>query len=191
MQRIIMTTVVALLAATSAQARDYNVDSVHSNVGFKVKHMMVSNVRGHFSDFSGTMSWDPSAPQDAKVNVTVQVTSLDTDNDKRDDHLRSADFFDVQAHPTATFVSTKLEPQGGDKFKLYGDLTLRGVTRPLVLDLALVGAAPDGSRVGWEATATFNRQDFGVSWSKVLDNGGVAVSDEVTLELEIQGVLPK
>lgn len=181
----------ALTMTTMATATPYDIDTTHSTVGFKVKHMMVSNVRGQFGDFAGTFTWDAANPQAAAVNATVQVASVDTDNEKRDDHLRNTDFFDAATYPTMTFVSTRLEPKGKDLYAMHGDLTLRGVTRPVVLDLEFLGEMSDpkaGTRVGWEARGVINRRDFGIDWSRTLDSGGVVVGDEVTIELAVEGV---
>ncbi len=180
-----------LTAVAAANAAEYDIDKYHSSVGFKVKHMMVTNVRGQFADFTGSFTWDPANPAAATVNATIQAASVDTGNEKRDEHLRSADFFDAPTHPTWTFVSTKLVPKGKDSYALHGDLTMSGVTKPVVLDLAFIGEMSDpkaGTRVGWEATGVINRRDFGVDFSKTLDNGGLVVGDEVTIELAIEGI---
>jgi polyisoprenoid-binding protein YceI len=188
---LVLTLALAAFATTVAAATSYDIDATHSTVGFKVKHMMVSNVRGQFGDFAGTFTWDAANPAASTVNATIQVASVDTDNDKRDDHLRTTDFFDAATHPTMTFVSTRFEPKGKDLYAMHGDLTLRGVTRPVVLDLEFLGEMSDpkaGTRVGWEARGVINRRDFGVDWSKTLDSGGVVVGDEVTIELAVEGV---
>jgi polyisoprenoid-binding protein YceI len=187
----ILVVVLAVTAVTAAVAAEYDIDKNHSSVGFKVKHMMVSNVHGQFGDFAGSFTWDPANLAAAKVSATIQTGSVDTRNAKRDEHLRSADFFDVTTHPTMTFVSTGIEPKGKDLYTLRGDLTLHGVTKPVVLDLVFVGEMADakaGTRMGWEASGVIKRSDFGVSWSKSLDNGGVVVGDEVTIELAVEGV---
>jgi polyisoprenoid-binding protein YceI len=187
----ILAIVLAFSAMTAASATPYDIDTTHSTVGFKVKHMMVSNVRGQFGDFAGSFTWDAANPQASTVNATIQVASIDTDNEKRDEHLRNADFFDAPTHPTMTFVSTRLEPKGDDLYVMHGDLTLRGVTRPVVLDLEFLGEMSDpkaGTRVGWEARGVINRRDFGVDWSRTLDSGGVVVGDDVTIELAVQGI---
>jgi polyisoprenoid-binding protein YceI len=190
-KRTFLMIALALAVATAASAAQYEIDKTHSSVGFKVKHMMVSNVRGGFGDFAGSFTWEAAKPTEATVNATIQMGSVDTGNENRDKHLLSPDFFDAAAFPTMTFVSTKVEPKGADRYALHGDLTLRGVTKPVVLDLTFVGEMVDtkaGARTGWEATGVINRRDFGVNFSKVLDNGGLAVGDEVTIELAIEGV---
>jgi polyisoprenoid-binding protein YceI len=185
-------TILFLMAGFSGtRAAEYDIDQNHSSVGFKVRHMMVSNVRGQFGEFAGAFAWDPADLGSSRVSATIQTGSVDTGSAKRDEHLRSADFFDATANPTITFVSTGIDPRGEGHYALRGDLTLHGVTRPVELDLVLVGEATEakaGARMGWEATGVIKRSDFGVSWSKALDNGGVAVGDEVTVELAVEGV---
>lgn len=191
MPKVFLSTLLLLAATTSVGAAEFDIDVAHSTVGFKVKHMMVSNVRGQFGDFAGTFAWDPQNPAASTVNAVIQTGSVDTANEKRDGHLRSADFFDAANHPTITFASTKVAPKGDGKFVLHGDLTMHGVTRPVVLDLEMVGEMADakaGARMGWEARGVIDRRDFGMTWSKALDNGGVVVSDEVTIELAIEGI---
>lgn len=180
-----------LTAVATAGAAEFDIDKAHSSVDFKVKHMMVSYVRGQFTDFTGSFIWDAADPTAGKVNATIQAASVNTGNEKRDGHLTGPDFFDVANFPTITFVSTKVEPKGKDHYALHGDLTMRGVTKPVVLDLEFLGEMADpkaGARAGWEATGTIKRSDFGVSWSKTLDNGGVVVSDEVSIELAVEGL---
>jgi polyisoprenoid-binding protein YceI len=187
----ILAVVLVLTAVAAANATDYDIDKVHSSVGFKIKHMMVSNVRGQFADFAGGFTWDPANPAVAKVTATIEAGSVDTGNEKRDEHLRGADFFDTATHPTLTFVSTGLEPQGQDRYALHGDLTMCGVTKPVVLELEFIGEMADpkaGTRVGWEARGVIDRRDFGLNWSKSLDNGGLVVGDEVTIELAVEGI---
>jgi len=183
--------VLALATAVAANAAEYDIDMHHSSVGFKVKHMMVTNVRGHFADFSGSFTWDPANPAAGKVNATIQAGSIDTGNEKRDEHLRNEDFFDTTKYPTLTFVSTKVVPKGKDSYALHGELTMHGVTKSVELELAFIGEMTDpkaGTRVGWEATGVINRRDFGVDFSKTLDNGGLVVGDDVTIELAIEGI---
>jgi polyisoprenoid-binding protein YceI len=182
---------IVLMAVGTASAAVYDIDKAHSSVDFKVKHMMVSYVHGQFTDFAGSFTWDSADPAAAKVNATIQTASVNTGNEKRDGHLSSPDFFDVAQFPTMTFVSTKVEPKGKDHYALHGDLTMRGVTKPVVLDLEFLGEMADakaGTRAGWEASGTIKRSDFGVSWSKTLDNGGVVVGDEVSIDLAVEGL---
>jgi polyisoprenoid-binding protein YceI len=184
-------TIVALTAATAAGAEvtTWNVDRSHSWVGFSVKHMMVTNVRGEFGAFKGTVTTEGDDPATAKIDVSIEAASIDTRDAKRDEHLRSADFFDAANQPTIRFVSTAVE-KAGSGLKVKGDLTMRGVTKPVVLDVTEVTPAVadgwGGRRVGVQATTKLNRKEFGVSWNKTLDAGGVVVGDEVTVTLELE-----
>jgi len=182
---------VALLALQSvafAAPEVYEFDTVHSQAGFKVRHFF-SQVPGRFDAFTGTVNWDEADPTKSSVEIVIQATSINTGSAKRDEHLRSADFFDVVKFPTLTFKSTKIAPaEAPNRFKVSGDLTMRGVTKPIVVELEVlgVGETPMGKRAGFIATAKINRQDFGVSWNKTLDKGGTVLSDEVTVEFPIE-----
>ena len=183
--------VLALLALPAlAAAETWSIDADHSSVGFTVRHMMVSNVKGSFGTFSGTVEVDEKDSAGSKVAVTIDAASINTGVAKRDEHLRSADFFDTARYPTMTYVSKKVEKSGKDRLKVYGDLTLRGVTRPVVLDVEGPTAAyrdPWGkTRRGASATAAINRRDFGLTWNKVIEAGGVLVGDEVKIILEME-----
>jgi len=192
MKRIIRAfAVLALLALPAlAAAETWSIDADHSSVGFTVRHMMVSNVKGSFGTFSGTVEVDEKDIAGSKVSVTIDAASINTGVAKRDEHLRSADFFDTARYPTMTYVSKKVEKTGKDRLKVYGDLTLRGVTRPVVLDVEGPTAAyrdPWGkTRRGASATAAINRRDFGLTWNKVIEAGGVLVGDEVKIILEME-----
>ncbi|HOI14954.1 MAG TPA: YceI family protein [Geobacteraceae bacterium] len=192
MKRIIhAVAVLALLALPAlAAAETWSIDADHSSVGFTVRHMMVSNVKGSFGTFSGTVEVDEKDIAGSKVSVTIDAASINTGVAKRDEHLRSADFFDTARYPTVTYVSKKVEKSGKDRLKVYGNLTLRGVTRPVVLDVEGPTAAyrdPWGkTRRGASATATINRRDFGLTWNKVIEAGGVLVGDEVKIILEME-----
>lgn len=179
----------ALLAIVStAKAQDtYTIDPVHSSVGFKVKHMMVSDVKGEFGGFSGTISLDPKNIEASSVDVTIDATTVSTRNEKRDGHLKSADFFDVEKYPTLTFKSKKITKKG-EQWVAIGDLTLRGVTKEIELPFTLGGpmTVGNGSVIGVSASTEINRQDFGVAWNKTLDAGGVVVSDKVRIEIELE-----
>ncbi len=169
--------------------RVWNIDPAHSAVSFAVKHMMVSNVRGQFGEFSGTVTTMGQKPETAQVEVVIQAASIDTRNADRDKHLRSADFLDVDKYPTITFRSKKVELAVGNKAHIVGDLTLHGVTREVVLeaDLAPVVKDPWGNlRVGAHATTTINRKDFGITWSRTLDTGELVVGDEVSVALDVE-----
>lgn len=183
----------ALLLPALAEAKTYKIDTSHSNVGFAVKHLMVSTVRGNFTKFEGTVTYDPANVAASAVDVTIDATSIDTSNAKRDEHLRSADFFEVEKYPTVTFKSKKVEGTPG-ALKVTGDLTLHGVTKEVVLDVEGPTDAiksPWGMEVrGASATTTINRKDFGLGWNKVLEAGGVAVSEEVKIQLDLELVEP-
>ena len=184
-----------MTASTSTQIPGYvvgtwDIDPVHSDVSFTVRHMMVSKVRGRFGSFSGEIVTAPEFT-DSTVATILDATSVDTGNGQRDGHLRSADFFAVDTHPTWTFRSTALRPDG-DEYALDGELTIKGVTRPVTFALEINGFGPDaygGTRAGFSATTTINRSDFGVDIAMPLDGGGVVVSEKVQVALEIQGVL--
>jgi polyisoprenoid-binding protein YceI len=192
MKRIIaaIATIIALSLPAVAPASTWNIDPDHSNVGFKVRHLMVSNVKGSFEKHSGTVDLNDKDITKSKVSVTIDTTSINTNVKKRDDHLRSADFFDVAKFPTMTFVSKKVAKAGKDKLKVTGDLTLHGVTREVVLDVEGPSAEskdPWGNiRKGATATTRINRKDFGLLWNAALETGGVAVGDEVVITLEIE-----
>jgi len=171
-------------------AATWAIDPVHSEVGFTVRHMMVSKVRGKFTQFDGQFVTGES-PLHSSVTATVDLSSIDTGNADRDNHIRSADFFDVDHHQAMTYRSTGVRPRG-DGYVLDGELTLKGVTKPLTLDLELGGFGPDpygGVRAGFTAVGELKRSDFGVDFNAVLETGGVVVGDKVTLILEIEGVL--
>ena len=181
----------AVLGAASlpALAQSWTVDTAHSSVGFSVRHMMVSNVKGSFDKFAATVEGSPADPASAKISATIEVASVNTREPKRDDHLRSADFFDAAKFPQMTFTSTTVEKVSATKAKVTGNLTLRGVTKPVVLDVEYTAPvkSPWGKTVvGATATGKINRQDFGVSFSKTLETGGLLVADEVTIQLELE-----
>jgi polyisoprenoid-binding protein YceI len=186
----IMTTASTVTSIPGYLAGTWSIDPVHSEVGFVVRHMMVSKVRGRFRTFSGEIVTAEN-PLDSSVTAEIDLSSIDTGNEQRDNHIRSADFFDIEAHPTMTYRSTGVRADG-DNFVLDGQLTLKGVTRDVPLKLELNGFGPDaygGTRAGFTATAEINRRDFGVNWSATMEAGGAVVSDKVTLHLEIEAVL--
>lgn len=167
-----------------------NIDTSHSGVHFVVRHMVVSKVRGSFGQFSGTVDYDVDNVENSKVAVEIDAASIDTREAKRDAHLRSADFFDVEQFPKLTFVSTSVK-KAGDNLAVTGDLTIHGVTRPVVLDVEQAGGGKDpwgNERLVWSASTKINRKDFGLNWNQVLEAGGVLVSDKIEIELEIQAL---
>ncbi len=168
----------------------WTIDPVHSEVGFSVRHMMVSKVRGKFTSFEGSVTTGDNL-LDSTVTATVDLESIDTGNADRDNHIRSADFFEVDANKTMTFESTGIRNDDGD-LKLDGELTLKGVTKPVSFDLEVNGFGPDaygGTRAGFSATTTINRRDFGVDFNATMEAGGLVVGDKVTVQLEIELVL--
>ncbi|MEN3303459.1 YceI family protein [Pseudonocardia sp.] len=168
----------------------WDIDLSHSDISFSVRHMMVSKVKGRFANFSGEIVTGETF-ESSSVTAKIDATSIDTNSEQRDGHVKSADFFEVETHPEWTFVSTGIEADGAD-YKLNGDLTIKGVTKPVSLNLELGGFGPDawgGTRCGFTATTTINRNDFGVDIALPLDGGGMVVSEKIAITLEIQGVL--
>ncbi len=169
----------------------WNIDTTHSAIHFSVRHMVVSKTRGRFTKWSGQLTFDPANPAGASVQVTIDPASIDTADAQRDAHLKSADFFDVEKHPTAAFRSTKVDALGGNRYRITGDLTVHGVTRPVVLDATYEGTGKDpwgGERAGFSATTTIDRRAFGLEWNKALETGGVLVGEKVELNLEVEAV---
>ncbi|HZV82453.1 MAG TPA: YceI family protein [Geobacteraceae bacterium] len=187
--------IIALALPLAAFASTWNIDPDHSSVGFTVKHLMVSNVKGNFNKHTGIVEINDKDITKSKVEVTIDTASINTNVQKRDDHLRSADFFDVAKYPTMTFVSKKVAKAGKNKLKVTGDLTLHGVTRPVVLDVEPISNEskdPWGNiRRGTTATTKIDRKDFGLTWNKGLETGGVLVGDEITINLEIEMIKAK
>lgn len=176
-------------AALAAPAK-FSIDKTHSEVGFDVRHFF-TKVHGRFSDFQGVILFDEKDPAGISVEANAVATSISTDNEKRDGHLRSADFFDVEKYPSVSFKSTKVTPAGKNKYKIAGDFTMRGVTKPVVFDAEFLGSGNvgRGTKAGFSATTTVNRKDFGIVWNKALDNGGVMLGEEVTIALSIEADL--
>jgi polyisoprenoid-binding protein YceI len=169
----------------------YVIDASHTNVGFSAKHLMVSKVRGRFSDFDGAVTI-ADAPLDSSVEVTLQAASIDSRSEDRDGHLRSPDFLDVEQFPTLAFRSTAVRHTGGNEFAVDGELTIKGVSRPLTLEMTFEGVARDpwgGSRIGFSAETEIDREDWGLTWNVALETGGVLVSKKVKLEIEGEAVL--
>jgi polyisoprenoid-binding protein YceI len=171
------------------QAATWNIDPVHSEVGFSVRHMMVSKVRGRFTSFSGQLV-TAEDPLQSSVTAEIDLSSINTGQEQRDEHIRSADFFEVETYPTMTYKSTGVWVEDGE-YVLDGELTLKGVTRNVPLRLELQGFGPDaygGYRAGFTATGEINRRDFNIAFNAPLQNGGVVVADKVQLQLEIEAV---
>jgi polyisoprenoid-binding protein YceI len=170
---------------------NYTLDVAHSRIGFVARHAMITKVRGAFNDFEGKAYLNADDPTKSNVTLTIKVDSIDTRNEQRDAHLRSNDFLDLATYPEITFVSTAVEPLGDDKYRVTGDLTIRGVTKPVSVDFEFTGSAVDpfgNTRVGLEGTTKINRKDWGVNFNVALEAGGFLVSDEITLEFEISAI---
>jgi polyisoprenoid-binding protein YceI len=173
-----------LATGTAFAADTYKIDPVHSSIGFSVQHLMVSQVTGQFDSYDGTIVYNKDAIADTKVNATIQVASINTRNDKRDEHLRNSDFFDVAKFPTISFFSKQVTPN-----LITGSLTLKGVTKEVSLPATILGPTKslDGSTViGISASLKINRQHFNMTWNKALDQGGVAIGDDVTITINIE-----
>ncbi|HEX5329185.1 YceI family protein [Sulfuricurvum sp.] len=176
-----------LLSTASLYAGTYSIDTSHSNVGFKVKHMMISEVSGKFDTFNGSFEYDEKSKTLKTLNGKVDVNSINTANTKRDDHLKAPDLFDVQKYPTITFALDKVK---GDK--AYGKLTMHGVTKNIILDLENNGVIKDpwgNTRVGLGLSGKLNRKDYGITWNMALEAGGVAVGDVIKLDVQLEGIL--
>jgi polyisoprenoid-binding protein YceI len=171
----------------------WDFDTAHSSIEFTAKHMMVTNVKGHFASFKGDAHIDEQNPANSKVDVTIDVASITTGNEGRDNHLRSPDFFDVAKFPTATFHSTSVEAVGQDRLRVTGDLTIRDVTKPVTLDVSVEGKVknPYGKELyAISATTSFSRKEFGLEWNVALESGGWLVSDKVNIAIEVQVIAP-
>ena len=180
------------LAAVPALATQYKIDPAHSRIGFSVKHLMISNVQGQFKDFEGNFNFDEKAGTVTDANFTAKADSIDTGVTKRDEHLKSPDFFDTAKFPTLTLTNSKIKKAGKNKYKWTADLTMHGVTKPVTLDLEHIGTVKDPMagvmRAGFKARGKINRKDFGLNWNKAMEAGGVVVGDEVMIELDAEGV---
>ena len=169
---------------------DYTIDPSHSTLGFVARHAMVTKVRGQFSDFEGTAHVDATDPAASRVDLTIDVASIDTRSADRDGHLRSGDFFDAETYPNIRFVSTDVKRSGSD-WTITGDLTIKDVTKSVVIDFEETGSAQDpfgNVRVGFEGATTINRKDFGLTWNAALETGGVLVSEKIKLEFDISAI---
>ena len=167
----------------------WQLDYTHSHIQFSVRHMMISKVKGEFEKFEGTVNFDEANPTNTTVNVTVDLNSINTREEKRDGHLRSADFFDVENYPSMTFVSKRVEKTGENSGKLIGDLTLRGITKEVTLNVEYAGQAksPWGTTsAGFTASGKINRKEFGLSWNAALETGGVLVGEDVEISIEVE-----
>jgi polyisoprenoid-binding protein YceI len=167
----------------------WQIDPSHSSVEFSVRHMMISTVRGRFHEFSGTVEGDEANPNLASIAVSIVANSIDTRDAKRDEHLRSPDFLNIAEYPEVTFTSTSIEKLGDDNAKMHGNLTIRGVTRPVTLDVTYNGTAkaPWGTvSAGFSASTKVSRKDWGLTWNMALETGGVVVGDDVKIDIEVE-----
>jgi len=186
-----MTTATAPATAPATATGTYAIDPTHSRIGFVARHAMVTKVRGSFNEFEGSGSFDAEHPANSRLALTIQAASIDTRNADRDGHLRSNDFFDMETYPEITFVSTAVAPVDDSTYRVTGDLTIKGVTNPVTVDLEYTGTAVDpyqNQRIGFEGTTTVHRKDWGVNWNAALEAGGVLVSEKVTLEFEVSAI---
>jgi polyisoprenoid-binding protein YceI len=171
-------------------AGTWSLDPAHTEIGFVARHLMVSKVRGKFEKYTGSITTAPN-PLDSLAEAEIDLSSITTGNDQRDEHLRSNDFFDVATSPKMSFRSTAIRPDG-DQFLVDGELTIRNITKPITLTVEVGGFGTDpwgGTRAGFTATAVINRHDFGVSWNAAIEGGGVVVSDKITINIEAEAVL--
>jgi polyisoprenoid-binding protein YceI len=170
----------------------WTIQDVHTAAEFAVRHMMITYVRGHFKNIAGTLEFDPAQPERAHAEVTFDAASLWSGQPDRDEHLRSEDFLDVARHPRITFRSTRVEPMARNEFRVTGDLSIRGVTRPVTLDVRYLGQGRspfDDTRAGFTATTRINRHDWGVSWNSDMQDGGVVVGDDVFVTIDVEAIL--
>jgi polyisoprenoid-binding protein YceI len=191
MRKIIAASLMIFSLAAMVRADNvYTFDTDHTSIGFAIKHMVISTVRGRYNSFSGSIVLDEKAPVNSSVKVVIKAASIDTGILKRDEHLRSADFFDVMKYPDITFVSKKIEKRGSS-YEMTGTLTMKGVSKDVSFPFSLSGPMKDpwgNSRVGAEATLVINRLDYGVAWNKAIEGGGLMVGNDVKIELSVEGV---
>jgi polyisoprenoid-binding protein YceI len=179
------------VTAPSTVTGTYVIDPVHSRIGFVARHAMVTKVRGSFNEFEGSGYFDADHPENSHLELVIKAASIDTGNADRDGHLRSNDFFDMDEYPEITFRSTSVEQIGDAEYRVTGDLTIKGVTKPVTVDFHYTGAATDpfgNHRIGLEGTTTINRKDWGLTWNAPLETGGVLVGDKVTLEFDVSAI---
>ena len=183
-----------VLGSSTARSAQYTIDSVHSDVSFTIKHLVVSKTRGSFTKFSGEFSYDDKDASTWNANAVIEAASINTANEMRDNHLRGAEFFEVEKYPTLTFKSTKITDVKADSAKMEGWLSMHGIEKPVVLDLKIGGVIKDPMgeiRAGFEASTVINRKDFGITYNKMLDSGGMALGEEVEISIHIEGVQKK
>jgi polyisoprenoid-binding protein YceI len=170
------------------------IDTTHSDVGFSVRHMMFAKVRGHFTKWTANVEYDPETPSRSSMLAEIDVASIDTREPQRDGHLRSADFFDAEKFPKMSFKSKRVERAGDKRYKVAGDLTIRDVTREVVLEVEELGGGKDpwgNQRLGFHAHTAIDRRDFGLKWNQVLETGGVLVGEKVDIEIDAEAIVGK
>jgi polyisoprenoid-binding protein YceI len=175
--------------ATATQTKTYTIDPAHSTVRFWARHLMIAKVHGEIDDVTGTIQFDPANPEASQVEATIGLASLSTRQEQRDAHLKSADFLDVEQFPTITFKSTSVRAKGGNEFEAVGDLTIRGITREVTLEVELSDEAKSpfgGYKIGATAKTVINREDFGILWNQALETGGVMVGKEIHIEIDAE-----
>jgi polyisoprenoid-binding protein YceI len=180
-----------IVTAPSTLSGTYAIDTAHSRIGFVARHAMVTKVRGSFNEFEGAGYFDAENPTNSSLELTIQAASIDTRNADRDGHLKGNDFFDMANYPEITFASTAVEQVDAENYRVTGDLTIKGITKPVTVDFEYSGAATDpfgNHRIGFEGKTVVNRKDWGVSWNAALEAGGVLVSEKVTLEFEVSAI---
>jgi polyisoprenoid-binding protein YceI len=189
LKRLTAAVVLVLVGSVFVQAETWNIDPVHSSVGFSVRHMVLAKVRGNFSDFSGTVTFDGKDISTGSVELTVQTASVDTDNEDRDKHLKSDDFFNVEKFPTMIFKSKNVAAGENGKFTLTGDLTIRETTKEVTFDCEFFGVVNDpwgNTRAGFSASTTINRQEFGLKFNALLETGGLVVANDIDITLDLE-----
>lgn len=193
-KRIAVALIATAVLAPSVHAETYEIDPRHSYVGFSVSHMTISRVKGRFTDFSGTIVYDPADTSSWSLDITIKTTSVDTRDEDRDNHLRSEDFFNTAEWPDMTFKSTKIIPGKDDSFSVLGDLMIKGVVKSVTLEAELLGAITDPSgnqRAGFTARTTINRLDYDIKWSQTMEAGGLMLGHDVEIILEVEAVKAK
>jgi polyisoprenoid-binding protein YceI len=189
MKHILSSAIIALISISSFAQTNWNVDNVHSSVKFSVPHLVISEVEGSFKKFNGNFTAAKADLTDAKVNFTIDVTSIDTDNENRDKHLKSDDFFNAEQFPQMTFKSTSIKKVSGNKYALYGNMTIRNVTKPVKFDVIYGGTAKDGYgniKSGFKATTVINRFDYNLKWNTLTEAGGATVGKDVTIDMKLE-----
>jgi polyisoprenoid-binding protein YceI len=194
MRTKLLLTLFTIGLSSLAFADSYEIDPVHSRVGFKIRHLMISNVVGSFGEFHGKIEFDPKAIEKSSTAAEINIASITTANSKRDDHLRGDDFFSAAKFPVMKFVSRKVTKKNDQNFDVEGELTIRNITKPVILAATYIGSITDfagDQKAGFTATTTINRKDFGLTWNKVLEAGGVAVGETVQIEIELEATKKK